>query len=74
MQLADGQERADLKHFMHPGTPSASQLELADSAKFPEQNTRFDDLGAPFGGEGWWAEFFAFFASFFTVGKVLDPP
>ena len=51
-KLADGQKRADLKHVMHPGTPSASQLELADRAEFPEENARFDDFEVPSGGEG----------------------
>ena len=74
MQLAEGQKRADLKHFMQSGPPSASQLELADSAEFPEENARFDDFKCHLAERGVVAEFFAFFASFATVGKVLDAP
>src|SRR5437899_968715 len=43
-ELAEGQKSADIKEFPQCRTPSACQLELADSGQFPEKKVHVSTL------------------------------
>ena len=72
-ELAEGQKSTEVKHQMHIPPPSASSGNWRRGSNFPRKTHALTTLERHL-AEGVVAEFFAFFANFTTVGKVLDRP
>jgi hypothetical protein len=50
--IGEEPKRRKRQAFLHHGTPSASQLELAEWVEFPEKDSHFGPMAHAFGGWG----------------------